>query len=291
MARPKRVNLGELRYPARHAPHPDDVNERHQSCTAWSYAKFELDYLYDLLIDLKSGHAARERERSSITSDAPKWPLPTESEVRDCLQKTFIQDCALQQASKRLSHPYRRKYSPAMVISVRNTVYRSIRGQIDEGISPDTMNPVYGLFRTIEWRGGGTLPKTLEQYNRDMYIAVEIEEGLNRRKHPDLKPETKRINDLVKETPLADNDWDQFLWSDFLDSVFTHSTRFTIEIACADLGPNKPSPRQKTGAPVVLDTQILRRMYRQTARTVNQYLGHSYFSDTVIDDFLCHVKT
>ena len=284
MTRPKRVNLGELRYPARHAPPPDDDNEHHQSCTAWSYAKFELDYLYDLMINLKSGHAARER--SATTWGAPEWSLPTESEVRDCLQKTFIQDCALRQATKRLAHPYRRKYSPAMVISVRNTVYRSIRGQIDEGISPDPMTPVYGLFRAVEWRGGGTLPKTLEQFNQDMYIALEIEEGLNRTKHPDLKPETKRINDLVKETPLADNEWDQFLWSDFLDDVFTHSARFTIEVTCADLGPNKPSPRQKSGAPVVPDTQILRRMYRQTARTVNQYLGHAYFSDTVIDDFL-----
>lgn len=289
MARPKRVNLGELRYPAQRAPNPDDANEHHQSCTAWSYAKFELDYLYDLLINLKSGHAARER--SATTWGAPEWPLPTESEVRDCLQKTFIQDCALQQASKRLSHPYRRKYSPAMVISVRNTVYRSIRGQIDEGISPDPMTPVYGLFRPVDGRSGGTLPKTLEQYNRDMYIAVEIEEELNRRKHPDLKPETKRINDLVKETPLAGNDWDQFLWSDFLDSVFTHSTRFTIEVTPAHLGSNKPSPRQKIGAPVTPDTQILRRIRRHTAQTVSQLIGHAYFTDEFIGKFLRSVKT
>ena len=150
MARPKRVNPGELRYPARHAPHSDHANERHQSCIAWSYAKFELDYLYDLLIDLKSGHAARER--LSITSGAREWPLPTESEVRDCLQKTF-------------------------------------------------------------------------------------------------------------------------------------------ELAPTDLGPNKPSPRQKIGAPVKPDTQILRRMGRQTAKTVCHQIGHAFFSDAFIDNLLRHIKT
>lgn len=289
MTRPKRVNPGELRYPARHASHSDDHNERHQSCIAWLYAKFELDYLYDLLIDLKSGHAARAR--SSITSDNPKWPLPTESEVRDCLQKTFIQDCALQDATKRLSHPYRRKYSPAMTISVRNTVYRSIREQIDDGISPDLQTPYRDLFIVVESHHSGLSPKTPEQYNQEMYIAVEIEEHLNRTERPDLKLETRRISDLVKRTPLAYNHWDQFLWSDFLDSVFTHSARFTIELAPTDLGPNKPSPRQKIGAPVVPDTQILRRIYRQTSRTVRLQIGHAFFSDTVIDDFLRHFKT
>ena len=289
MAKPKRVNLGELRYPAQHAAHSDDDNEIHQSHSAWTFAKSELEYLYDLLIDLKSGHAAREK--SCLASGTSQSPLPTESEVRDCLQKTSIQDCALQQATKRLSHPYRRNYSPATTLAVRNAVYKSIRGQLDEGISPDPMASDCGLFRVVAWHGGGKLPKTPEQYDRDTEIAVEIEEELNHKKHLDLKPETRRISKLIKATPLAHDDWDQFLWSDFLDSVFTHSARFTIEVSPADLGPNMPSLRQKAGAPVKPDAQILRRMQRQTARTACHQIGRAYFSDALIDEFLRNIKT
>lgn len=68
--------------------------------------------------------------------------------------------------------------------------------------------------------------------------------------------------------------------------VFTHSTRYTIEITTADLGPNKPAPRQKSDAPIVLDSQILRRMRRQTSRTLSHQIGHAFFTDDVIDDFL-----
>ena len=173
MARPKPVNLGELRYPAQHTAHSDDHNEIHQSHTAWMFAKSELEYLYDLLINLKSGHAAREK--SCLESGTSQSPLPTESEVRDCLQKTFIQDCALQEATKRLSRPYRRAHTPATVIAVRNAVYKSMRQQIDEGIYPDPMAPDYGLFRVVAWYTGCTLPKTPEQYDRDTEIALKIE--------------------------------------------------------------------------------------------------------------------
>ena len=289
MAKPKRVNLGELRYPAQHAAHSDDDNEIHQSHTAWTFAKSELEYLYDLLIDLKSGHAAREK--SCLASGTSQSPLPTESEVRDCLQKTSIQDCALQQATKRLSHPYRRNYSPATTLAVRNAVYKSIRQQLDEGISPDPMASDCGLFRVVSWHGDGKLPKTPEQYDRDTEIAVEIEEELNLKRHTDLKTETRRIAAIIKATPLAHDDWDQFLWSDFLDSVFTHSARFTIEVSPADLGPNMPSLRQKAGAPVKPDAQILRRMQRQTARTTCHQIGRAYFSDAFIDEFLRNIKT
>ena len=289
MAKPKRVNLGELRYPAQHAAHSDDDNEIHQSHSAWMYAKSELEYLYDLLIDLKSGHAARQR--SSITRGAPEWPLPTELEVSDCFHKTFVQDCALHQATKRLSHPYRRKYSYAYVIVVRNAMYNLIEQMIDEGISPDPMTPLHGLVSAFEPHSANTLSKTPEQYNRDMQIAVEIAKELNLKRHLDLKPETRRISNLIKETPLAHDDWDQFLWSDFLDSVFTHSARFTIEVSPADLGPNMPSLRQKAGAPVKPDAQILRRMQRQTARTTCHQIGRAYFSDALIDEFLRNIKT
>ena len=284
MAKPKRVNLGELRYPAQHAAHPCGGDEQHQSCTVWTFAKFELDYLYDLLIDLKSGHAARQR--SSITRGAPEWPLPTELEVSDCFHKTFVQDCALHQATKRLSHPYRRKYSYAYVIVVRNAMYNLIEQMIDEGISPDPMTPLHGLVSAFEPHSANTLSKTPEQYNRDMQIAVEIAKELNHKKHLDLKPETRRISNLIKETPLAHDDWDQFLWSDFLDSVFTHSARFTIEVTPTALGPNNPSPCQKIGVPVIPDTQILRRIQRQTARTASQNIARAYFSDAFIDEFL-----
>ena len=284
MAKPKRVNLGELRYPAQHAAHPCGGDEQHQSCTVWTFAKFELDYLYDLLIDLKSGHAARQR--SSITRGAPEWPLPTELEVSDCFHKTFVQDCALHQATKRLSHPYRRNYSPATTLAVRNAVYKSIRQQLDEGISPDPMTPLHGLVSALEPHTADTLSKTPEQYNQDTQIAVEIARELNLKKHLDLKPETRRISNLIKETPLAHDDWDQFLWSDFLDSVFTHSARFTIEVTPTALGPNNPSPCQKIGVPVIPDTQILRRIQRQTARTASQNIARAYFSDAFIDEFL-----
>ena len=289
MARPKRVNLGEIRYPARNASHSCDDNEQHPAHMAWMFAKFEVDYLYDLLIDLRSGHAASEN--SCRKSGDSRSPLPAESEIHDCLKKSSTQDCALQRATKRFSHPYRRKHSPATVIAVRNAVYKSIRGQIDEGISPDPMAPDYSLFRVVAGHTGCTLPKTSEQYERDTEIALEIEEELNLKKHPDLKPETRRITVLIKETSLAHDDWDQFLWSDFLDSVFTHSTRFTIEVTLADLGPNKPSPRQKIGAPVKPDTQILRRIQRQTARTACQNIGRAYISDAFIDEFLRNAKT
>ena len=294
MAKPKRVNLGELRYPAQHAAHPCGGDEQHQSCTVWTFAKFELDYLYDLLINLKSGYAARER--SSITWGAPEWPLPTELEVSDCLHKTFVQDCALHQATKRLSHPYRRKYSSAYVIAVRNAVYNSIEQMSDEGMSPDPMAPLHvaplhGLVSAFEPHSANTLSKTPEQYNRDMQIAVEIAKELNHKKHLDLKPETRRISNLIKETPLAHDDWDQFLWSDFLDSVFTHSARFTIEVTPTALGPNNPSPCQKIGVPVIPDTQILRRIQRQTLRTAGQNIGSAYFSDAFIDEFIRNIKT
>ena len=289
MAKPKRVNLGELRYPAQHAAHSDDDNEIHQSHSAWMFAKSELEYLYDLLIDLKSGHAARQR--SSITRGAPEWPLPTELEVSDCFHKTFVQDCALHQATKRLSHPYRRNYSPATTLAVRNAVYKSIRQQLDEGISPDPMTPLHGLVSALEPHTANTLSKTPEQYNQDTQIAVEIARELNLKKHLDLKPETRRISNLIKETPLAHDDWDQFLWSDFLDSVFTHSARFTIEVTPTALGPNNPSPCQKIGVPVIPDTQILRRIQRQTARTASHNIGRAYFSDAFIDEFLRNIKT
>ena len=289
MAKPKRVNLGELRYPAQHAAHSDDDNEIHQSHSAWMFAKSELEYLYDLLIDLKSGHAARQR--SSTTRGAPEWPLPTELEVSDCFHKTFVQDCALHQATKRLSHPYRRNYSPATTLAVRNAVYKSIGQQLDEGISPDPMTPLHGLFSALEPHSANTLSKTPEQYNQDTQIAVEIARELNLKKHLDLKPETRRISNLIKETPLAHDDWDQFLWSDFLDSVFTHSARFTIEVTPTALGPNNPSPCQKIGVPVIPDTQILRRIQRQTARTASHNIGSAYFSDAFIDEFLRNIKT
>ena len=289
MAKPKRVSLGELRYPTRHAPHLCDENEQHPAHMAWTFAKFELDYLYDLLINLKSGYAARER--SSFTWGTPEWPLPTELEVSGCLHKTFVQDCALHQATKRLSHPYRRKYSSAYVIAVRNAMYNSIEQMSDEGMSPDPMDPLHDLVSAVEAHAADTLSKTPEQYNQDTEIAVEIERELNLKKHPALKPETRRISALVKETSLAHDDWDQFLWSDFLDSVFTHSARFTIEVTPTALGPNKPSPRQKIGAPIMPDTQILRRLQRQTARTACQNIGHAHFSDAFIDEFLRNIKT
>ena len=289
MAKPKRVSLGELRYPTQHAAHSDDDNEIHQSHSAWMFAKSELEYLYDLLIDLKSGHAAREK--SCLESGTSQSPLPTESEVRDCLQKTSIQDCALQQATKRLSHPYQRNYSPATTIAVRNAVYKSIRQQLDEGISPDPMARDCGLFRVVDGCGRRTLPKTPEQYNRDTQIALEIEEELNLKRHTDLKTETRRSTAIIKATPLAHDDWDQFLWSDFLDSVFTHSARFTFEVTPANIGPNMPSLRQKAGAPVIPDTQILRRIQRQTARTACRQIGRAYFSDAFIDEFLRNIKT
>ena len=288
MTKPKRVHLGELRYPGRSAPSADNEGENHQSRTAWSFARFELDYLYDLLIDLLSGHAARER--SAITLSNPEWPLPTEEEVRDCLYKTFVQDCALQHATKQLSHPYRRNHSSGTFIAVRNVVYSAVRRQLDKGVYPDPKTRAFTLFKIVEGFHIHTLLKTVEEYSRDIDIAINIEQGLYRRNRPGLKPEIRRISYLVKDSLLAVDDWDRFLWSDFLDSVFTHSTRFTVEITDADLGPNKPSPRQKSGAPVVPDTQILRRMRRQTGRTLSHQIGHAYFTDDVIDDFLRSVK-
>lgn len=288
MAKPKRVHLGELRYPAQSTPITDDESENHRSCTAWSYAKLELEYLYDLLIDLISGYAARER--SAATLSIPEWPLPTESELRDCLHKTFVQDCALQQATRQLSYPYRRNHSPGTVIAVRNTVYKGIRGKLDKGVSPDLTKHAFGLFRIVGGRPAHSLPKTAEEYGRDIEIAANIEEELYRKDRSGLKPEIHRISNLVKNSPLSIDDWDQFLWSDFLDRVFTHSTRYTIEITTADLGPNKPAPRQKSDAPIVLDSQILRRMRRQTSRTLSHQIGHAFFTDDVIDDFLQNVK-
>ncbi len=289
MVRLKRVNLGELRYPDQRMTHPDDAIEQHPSQIAWMFAKFELDYLYELLIDLKSGHAVRETSRRK--SGSPQLPLPTELDVRDCLQNTLIQDIALQGATKRCSHPYRRNHTPLIEIAVRNAVYKSIRGQIDEGISADPMAPNYDLFRVVEGCGGRTLPKTPDQYDQDTNIALEIERELDLKKHRDLKTEIRIISDLIKETPLAHDDWNRFLWSDFLDSVFTHSTRFTIEVTPANIGPNMPSPRQKIGAPITPDTQILRRMQRQTARTACHHIGHEFFSDAFIDYVLRHIKT
>ncbi len=284
MAKPKRVHLGELRYPAQSAPITDDESENHRSCTAWSYAKLELEYLYDLLIDLISGHATRER--SAATLSIPEWPLPTESELRDCLHKTFIQDCALQQATRQLSHPYRRNHSSGTFIAVRNSVYRAVRRQLDNGLYPDPMTRAFTLFKIVDGFHIDTLQKTAEEYSRDIDIVSKIEHELYRRDRSGLKPEIRRISHLVKDSPLAVDDWDRFLWSDFLDSVFTHSARFTVEITDADLGPNKPAPRQKSDAPIVLDSQILRRMRRQTSRTLSHQIGHAFFTDDVIDDFL-----
>ena len=289
MARPKRVNLGKIRYPARNSPHSREDNEQHPAHMAWMFARFELDYLYDLLIDLKSGHAASEKSSRKLADS--RSPLPAESEVHDCLKQTSIQDFVLQRATNRFSHPYRREYSPATVIAVRNAVYKSLKGQLDQGISPDPKGSHGVLFRIVDGCSGHTLSKTPEQYDRDSELALQIEGELDLKKHQDLKRETRRIGALIKATSLFRDDWNQFLWSDFLDSVFTHSTRFTIEVTPTDLGPNKPSPRQKIGAPVKPDTQILRRIRRHTARTVSQLIGHTYFTDAFVDEFLCSIKT
>ena len=286
MTQRKRVSLGQLRYPTQQR-HSDNASEYHQSRTAWMFAMFELDYVYDLLIDLKSGYAATEKAR--LESGVSQAPLPTESEVHDCLQKTLIQDYALQQATKRLPHPYRRKYAPLTKIIVRNMVYKAIREQLDEGVSPDPMWRGYDLFRVVE-AYGGALPKTVEDYNRDIELALEIDKQLHLKKHPDLKPETRRISALVRESLLVLNDWDHFLWSDFLDSVFTYSARFTCEVVPASVIPNKPSPRQKASGLVTPDTQILRRIQRKSAQSVSRQIGHAYFSDEVIEELLQNIE-
>ena len=140
MKRPKRVDFGDVRYPARpkqtkskerfstarqgattsplpstpSSESPSTNNDEsdtklieflhRKSCTA------VLQSAIDTLVDIKTGFTAREREKETskaLMGEIP--PPPSEHEAHKHLRKAWIWDLALQQATRTLPEPYIRE--------------------------------------------------------------------------------------------------------------------------------------------------------------------------------------
>ena len=221
MKRPKRVNFGETRYPAQKSEAAaDEHDDVHDFTFAWLFARRYLSEAFDNLINLNIGFAEKDKSH--------KPPLQTEKEAHTHLQKVWIQDLALQKATKRLSHPYRREKSVAEQIKESNTEQISVEKEIEAGLTEKNL-PLFsyddpGWAKNLDKRlrvssslYAGDLKKNIDELSQDIEIAAEIEASLLTeipKNHPEVTAEAERIKVLIKADPNLKN------WGKFLDKVF-----------------------------------------------------------------------
>lgn len=221
MRRPKQVSFGEIRYPAQKseaAAHKhDDIPD---FTFAWPFARRHLSEAFDNLINLKTGFAEKKKSH--------ELPLQTKEEAHAHLRKVWIQDLALQNATKRLSHPYRREKSVAEQIKQSNTEQISVEKEIEAGLTekdfppfsyddPDWAKNLDKRLRVSSSLYAGDSKKSIDQLLQDIKIAAEIEAALSKeipKSHPEVTAEVKRIKELIKADPNLKN------WNEFLDKVF-----------------------------------------------------------------------
>ena len=221
MRRPKRVNFGKMRYPAQKSKAAaDEKSDVHDSTFAWIFASMHLSDAFEDLIDLKTGFAEKEKSH--------KPHLQTKKEAHAHLRKVWIQDLALQEATKRLPYPYRREKSVAEQIKESNTEQISVEKEIAAGLTekdfppfsyddPDWAKHLDKRLRLSISPYPGQLKKSVDKLSQDVEIASEIEVSLLKKipkNHPEVTAEVKRIKILIKEDPNLKN------WSEFLDKVF-----------------------------------------------------------------------
>ena len=221
MRRPRRVNFGETRYPAQKSEAAaDEHNDVHDFTFAWLFARRYLSEAFDNLINLKTGFAEKGKPH--------KLPVQTEKEARAHLRKVWIQDLALQQATKLLSQPYRREKSVAEQIKDSNTEQIAVEKEVEAGLTekdlppfsydnPDWAKNLGKRLRVSSSLYAGDLKKNIDQLFQDIEIAAEIEASLLKeipKNHPEVTAEVKRIKELIKVDPNLNN------WNEFLDKVF-----------------------------------------------------------------------